>query len=114
MGLYPSRETGMVSRFPGGSETWVEQVNRFDGVIRYRRVYAGPWMEGERTNCYCCSCGEREGSDMACRNHGTGHAERACEAHGMPGSAWDFGDDDPSNGIMPASVQEYRRMKEDK
>ena len=40
-----------------------------------------------RTNCFCCTCGDREGSDVACRNHGWA-AQRPCEKHEMPGQAW--------------------------
>lgn len=37
-----------------------------------------------RKTCYCCSCGDREGSDPFCRNHGFA-GTRACEEHEMHG-----------------------------
>lgn len=58
------------------------------------------WTE-VRTNCFCCSCGDMEGSDPACRNHGFA-ATRPCELHNMPGSPWD------DDGTMPESVQVAR------
>jgi hypothetical protein len=63
------------------------------------------WTE-KRTNCFCCSRGDRDGSDPACRNHGFA-AKRPCEAHGMPGSTWEELDGSDS-GEMPASVQAAR------
>lgn len=41
----------------------------------------------ERTDCFCCSCGTRPGSDVACRNHGWA-AQRPCEEHDQPGKPW--------------------------
>lgn len=71
------------------------------GVKTIRRYkLAGETVE--RSDCFCCSCGDREGSDMACRNHGNGLAgERPCETHNMPGSTDD-------EGKIPDSVQKAR------
>lgn len=63
------------------------------------------WTE-ERDDCFCCSCGDREGSDHACRNHGYA-GKRPCELHGMPGSTWEA-EDGSDSGEMPASVQAAR------
>lgn len=70
------------------------------------------WTE-TRTDCFCCSCGDREGSDVACRNHGFA-AKRPCEAHGTPGSPWpvDFENDDAIGPEqMPESVQAIRKQQ---
>ncbi len=63
-----------------------------------------------RDNCYCCSCGDREGSDAACRNHGFA-GQRPCETHNMPGQEW--GDEASSEleGSMPESVQAERAKR---
>lgn len=55
----------------------------------------------DRTDCYCCSCGEYVGTDSACRNHGW-YARRPCDIHDMPGEAWEDSD------TMPASVSQSR------
>ena len=74
-----------------------------------------------RKNCFCCSCGDREGTDVACRNHGWA-AQRSCEKHGMPGQLWgeemcndlkhhgrQIHDEDCTYGKMPKSVQEVEK-----
>jgi hypothetical protein len=100
MGTYPKTSSRDHRRLPSdGGEVWVEEINRYDGVLRYRKVYAGPWVEGERTDCFCCSCCEHH-SDPFCRNHGWA-GRRPCERHGTPGQADD-------EGFMPDSVQERR------
>lgn len=63
-------------------------------------VYQPILVIENRTTCYCCSCGDREGSDPYCRNHGWA-GTRPCEQHGMSGKV----DDD---GVMPVSVQQKR------
>lgn len=104
LGIYPERFTHshkpitLDGRYILG-EQWVEE-ERTPGLIRTRDVHAGPWFE-TRTNCFCCSCGDREGSDAACRNHGY-YGVRPCEKHGMPGYAWEGTEE------MPESVQAER------
>lgn len=61
----------------------------------------------KRTDCFCCSCGEREGSDPACRNHGW-DGQRPCEHHRMPGKLRESSEDYD----MPISVQEVRRLRQ--
>ncbi len=111
MGIYPVTRRENVSR-NHGQETWTE-VEETPGLVRRRTVVAHEWTE-ERTECFCCSCGDREGSDAACRNHGFA-AKRPCERHNMPGSEWeDFGiEGDTSVGTMPESVQAVRRYAEE-
>lgn len=58
----------------------------------------------DRTDCFCCSCGDREGSDSDCRNHGW-DGRRPCDEHGMPGQY----DEDR---CMPISVQAQARRQE--
>jgi hypothetical protein len=105
MTIYPHTRRENVSR-GHGQETWTE-VEETPGLIRRRTVVAHEWVE-ERSNCFCCSCGDREGSDPACRNHGFA-ATRPCETHNMPGSEWD---EEMGGGGMPESVQEIRRREE--
>lgn len=85
-----------------GTYRWTE--TRTDpGVVWARTVTASDWKLVERTNCYCCSCGDYGSSDPYCRNHGFA-GTRPCETHELPGSA----DED---GVMPDSVQtEQRRV----
>jgi hypothetical protein len=104
MGIYPDRWNHDNYRLPdGGGEAWIES-ERTPGLVRRRQVIATEWTE-IRTDCFCCSCGEREGDDGACRNHG-GYGQRPCEKHNMPGQPWQDTDD------MPESVQVYRRKRE--
>ena len=87
-----------------GHESFIRVV-KYPG-IETRTTFVEVAIEEIRTNCFCCSCGDREGSDPACRNHGFA-AERPCELHGMPGSPW--GDEVPElEGQMPKSVQAHR------
>lgn len=101
--IYPNRtETDRQNVIEAGcvvGETWTETVTE-PGITRTRQVTAGPWKV-ERTDCFCCSCGEEGGSDPHCRNHGW-VGERPCETHNMPGTLDD-------EGKMPASVQKVRR-----
>jgi len=106
MGIYPERSTTGYERLDDGQERWTE-IERTPGLNRRRTVVAQPWVD-ERTDCYCCSCGELEGSDAHCRNHGF-DGRRPCELHQMPGQEChpeDFGVD--GEPYMPASVQAYR------
>jgi len=68
------------------------------------------WTE-TRTDCFCCSCGDREGSDSACRNHGFA-AKRPCELHAMPGSTWDEEMMPDLKGVVPDSVQVVRAERD--
>jgi hypothetical protein len=90
----------------------------------YGEVVVQTWVQineiRDRQTCFCCSCGDREGSDIACRNHGFA-ASRPCEKHGTEGTAWGeemcdclIGGETPEShdancamGKMPKSVEEY-------
>lgn len=111
MGIYPTTEISERIRHEDGTETWLETYNAFDGAIRTRRVTAEAYAE-TRTDCFCCSCGESEGSDPACRNHGFA-AKRPCDIHNLPGSEWDdFGiEGDTSVGTMPEPVSVARAQR---
>jgi len=102
MGIYPRITISEKRRNEDGSESWVEEEHT-PGLIRKRAVMADPWMEAERTDCFCCSCSEF-GIDVFCRNHGFA-GQRPCEVHNMPGEADD-------EGKMPASVQKERARNE--
>lgn len=108
MGIYPHKTTKDHVRHEDGSETWTEVLDPMDGSIRTRKITAeAPLIVWE--NCFCCSCGDREGSDHACRNHGSGHGERPCDEHGTKGSEWT---EEVGGGGMPESVQvERNRLK---
>ena len=112
MGIYERYSKGTVTTDPEtGLQTWTE-YQEWPGYKNSRTVTATRWEECERTDCYCCSCGEREGSDAACRNHGFA-ATRPCEKHNLPGQPW--GEElvgSPWEGTMPASVQQYRREQQ--
>jgi len=85
MGIYESYSKGPVTVDPETRvQTWTEYQDWY-GWKNSRTVTATPWVECERTTCYCCSCGEREGSDPYCRNHGFA-GERRCEKHRMRGT----------------------------
>lgn len=108
MGLYPVME---VERY--GNVVAIRQ-NDFSGLV-VTRYYQEIMTIEERTNCFCCSCGDRL-NDPACRNHGFA-GRRPCLEHDMPGSPWD---DDMIYGPgekpadykpeMPESVQWMREM----
>lgn len=78
-------------------ESKIETFNRDRTVLTitrdpgYGEIVVESWIKiceiRDRQNCFCCSCGDREGSDIACRNHGW-MAKRPCETHDMPGSRW--------------------------
>lgn len=99
MGIYATRLTHDHYKPPTGGEAWIEDEHT-PGLIRRRQVIATEWVE-IRSDCYCCSCGDREGADGACRNHGW-YGQRPCEKHGMPGYAWEGTEE------MPESVQAER------
>jgi len=82
------------------STGYLEEI-RTSSLICRRELTAGPWTE-ERINCFCCTCPDGGGpADPCCRNDGW-WGTRPCELHNMPGEV----DED---GVMPASVQEYRQ-----
>lgn len=64
-----------------------------------------------RDDCYCCSCGEREGSDPFCRNHGFA-GKRKCETHCMPGDDYvvDYDTGIPTSEPMLSVQAERARM----
>lgn len=112
MGIYETyTKDPAVTDEATGLQTWTEHQH-WPGYIRSRTVTATPWVETSRDDCFCCSCGEREGSDPACRNHGWA-AQRPCETHNLPGQPWD---NDPETGAMgggmPLSVQAERARRD--
>jgi hypothetical protein len=103
MGIYPTilftDERGRALSLEGASYRDEYWVTRTEPGLKTTRRYTMVQETVVRDDCFCCSCGEREGSDASCRNHGNGMAgERPCEVHNMPGAV----DDD---GEMPESVQ---------
>ena len=85
MGVYESYTKSRPVRDPEtGLDTWTE-FQHWPGYVNSRQVTATPWVEHERTTCFCCSCGDRENSDVYCRNHGF-VGERRCDVHHMPGT----------------------------
>jgi len=108
MGIYANYTKSDITTDPEtGLQTWTE-YQEWPGYKNSRTVTATKWELAERTDCYCCSCGVREGSDAACRNHGFA-AERPCETHNMPGKPWGAElEGTPLEGTMPASVQVER------
>jgi hypothetical protein len=108
MGIYPAE------KFTREGDLLYRRYNDFSGLIT-TEVFQLVVVHEFRDTCFCCSCGDREGSDPACRNHGFA-ATRPCEDHGTPGSVWDAmtapGEEVPDwHDTMPESVQEYRRMR---
>lgn len=99
MGIYPDESFEKGSAVRNGEQ--IETVVAYYHVPGFTRVRVFEKVaEFEfRDDCFCCSCGERVGSDPHCRNHGFA-GRRPCQVHGMPG----YADDD---GRMPAPVQEY-------
>lgn len=81
---------------------WYEEYYDY-AVRRYRLVTAEVFAEVRET-CFCCTCGDREGSDPYCRNHGW-MGERSCEEHGQIGTARTEG------GGPVATVQQYRQNR---
>lgn len=106
MGIYPHEQWQRSSRSNGDgtrTDTAIRTYNDYGGEVLIQ-VFECVAEIRVRTDCFCCSCGDRPGSDPACRNHGWA-AKRPCEIHDMPGSPWD--DDEDEN--MPESVQVYRQ-----
>lgn len=100
MGVYENYTYGPVTKNDDGTET-LQEFQHWPGHTNVRTITRTAWTLHERTDCYCCSCGHREGSDPYCRNHGFA-AERPCEVHKMAGVP----DED---GKMPVSVQQVYR-----
>lgn len=86
MGVYASYDKSEPEHNPDGSTTWTE-YQRLPGIVRSRTITATEWKDHERTDCYCCSCGDY-GSDPYCRNHGFAGTRR-CDVHRMPGTGKD-------------------------
>lgn len=105
MGIYPITEKKDVVTHPDGSVTWVEVYDDFSGRLRFQYGRLEAPTYGDWKYCHCCSCGEREGSDPYCRNHGGTYGERPCEKHNQPGSLIEDSD------RMPASVQVERERQ---
>lgn len=110
MGIYPSilltDERGRALTLEGASYRAEYWVTRTEPGLKTTRRYAMVEETIVRDDCFCCSCGDREGSDPSCRNHGNGLVgERPCEVHKMPGSVKD-------NGVMPSSVQAHNVKRE--
>jgi hypothetical protein len=82
MGIYETKSENF------NRDRTVLTINRDPG---YGEIIVESWIKiceiRDRQTCFCCSCGEREGTDIACRNHGWA-ASRPCETHGMPGTPW--------------------------
>lgn len=82
MGIYESKQQ-LFNR-----DRTVLTITRDPG---YGEIIVESWVKvceiRDRQNCFCCSCGDREGTDVACRNHGWA-AKRPCEMHEMPGTPW--------------------------
>lgn len=97
MGIYPDEKFWSV--FNRRSRTWKGMFKKADdpaaqicfeewsepGLKRFK-VYELICVFEERTDCYCCSCGDG-GHDAACRNHGWA-GRRPCELHNMPGEKY--------------------------
>jgi hypothetical protein len=91
-------------RHDDGTYRWTETRTE-PGAVWQRTVTVTDWELAERTDCFCCSCGDYGSSDPYCRNHGFA-GERPCETHELPGAA-------NEDGVMPDSVQtEQRRVAE--
>jgi hypothetical protein len=96
MGIYPDQKWWSV--FNRRSRTWkgwrdtsrpADQTAFFEWSepgIKRLQVWQLICEIEERTDCFCCSCGDG-GMDPACRNHGWA-AERPCGLHDMPGTPW--------------------------
>lgn len=110
MGIYPEEHwerkpvsSTLAGTTPIPDATFTQSTPGISRTIIYKAIA----IFEERTNCFCCSCGEREGSDPACRNHGWA-ALRPCEKHQMPGQPWGYDDDEELDDLMPLSVEQYR------
>lgn len=110
MGIYGHTGTRNHKRHDDGTETW-EEVTELPGVKTIRNITAGVRRE-ERTDCFCCTCGDDALSDAACRNHGY-YGKRPCDIHNMPGQVWDQEPGDTSEPVMPMPVKEYREAVRD-
>lgn len=110
MGIYAVESTRNHKHHEDGTETW-EEVSSTPGLKIIRDITASAPRE-ERTDCFCCTCGDYELNDAGCRNHGF-YGKRPCDIHNMPGQAWDQEPGDTSEPVMPMPVREYREAKRD-
>jgi len=95
MGVYPDE----VFKFQDNGTVLVRTYDDYSGLVLID-VFQLVARITDRTTCYCCSCGDRPGSDPYCRNHGFAGA-RPCLDHDVPGQA-------NEDGNMPDSVQAKR------
>lgn len=86
MGIYRNEAYAVDVSRDGEHQILVKTIDAGYGLIR-TEVYQLICSIDDRQTCFCCSCGYREGADVACRNHGFA-AMRPCEKHGMPGMPW--------------------------
>lgn len=104
MGIYP---TVRIERLTSPSSNEYDVLLRCitePGLERVE-IYRLEAVIVNRADCFCCSCGDREGSDLHCRNHGW-VGERPCETHDLPGMLAhpeDYGE--TGEPYMPRSVQ---------
>ena len=96
MGIYPT-----VTR--KGEQTGILLTSVEEPGLKTLYIYELIATVVDRSDCFCCSCEDREGSDVFCRNHGWFGA-RPCEKHDMPGKA-------SEDGFMPLSIE---KILEDK
>lgn len=107
MGIYPSvwffdEESGHVISAEMASRKEKFIMVRKEPGLTTKLHFTRETVLETRDDCFCCSCGDQEGSDRSCRNHGNDLVgRRPCEVHNMPGSADD-------EGRMPDSVQKAR------
>jgi hypothetical protein len=98
----------------GPSEVITERRVALDAVYE-RVVVEGDWRRIQQLTCWCCTCGDREGSDAYCRNHGATFGERPCDIHGVQGSTIiDFDLDtreETDSGVYPDPVSVEREKQ---
>lgn len=99
MGIYPKTKY----EWDHKRQVLLQHYDNFSGM-KVTTVFVPIAKIEDRDNCFCCSCGEREGSDPFCRNHGFAGL-RPCESHNQPGVA-------DEEGRMPDSVQDARRRRD--
>lgn len=102
MGIYPKTD------FTKEGDLLVKTYNGFDGKI-VKTYYQQILVIEERTNCYCCSCGDREGSDPYCRNHGYGYGERHCDVHDIGDG---IGYDPETDRPFPLASVQWKRFQD--
>lgn len=107
MGIYPSQP-----KYEFATDKANGNIMHKTWDNAYGEVIVETWIKiceiRDRYACWCCSCGDREGSDPYCRNHGFA-GTRPCEQHGMEGAMVhpeDWDEEGPPH--MPESVQKAR------